>query len=52
LHAVHNHARVRLTTRQLEAKIPSSMPEILADKDLLRAEFAMSTRRLETSSSS
>ena len=40
---------VRLTTRRLEATIPSSMAEILADKDLLRAEFAMSTRRLETS---
>ena len=45
---IHGRA-VRLTTRQLEAKIPTSMPEILADKDLLRAEFAMSTRRLETS---
>jgi chromosome segregation ATPase len=45
---VHGRA-VRLTTRRLEAKIPSSMAEILADKDLLRAEFATSTRRLETS---
>src|SRR4030095_5405821 len=45
---IHGRA-VRLTTRQLEAKIPTSMPEILADKDLLRAEFAMSTRRRETS---
>ena len=45
---VHGRA-VRLTTRRLEAKIPSSMEEILADKDLLRAEFATSTRRLETS---
>jgi chromosome segregation ATPase len=43
---VHGRA-VRLTTRWLEAKIPSSMAEILADKDLLRAEFCMSTRRLE-----
>src|SRR5215467_1664067 len=40
---------VRLTRRRLEATIPSSMAEILADKDLLRAEFAVSTRRLETS---
>jgi chromosome segregation ATPase len=39
---------VRLTTRRLEATIPSSNAEVLADKDLLRAEFAMSTRRLET----
>jgi chromosome segregation ATPase len=38
---------VRLTTRRLEGAIPSSMAEILADKDLLRAEFAMLTRRLE-----
>jgi chromosome segregation ATPase len=42
------HARaVRLTTRRLEALNPISMTEIQADKDLLRAEFAMSTRRLE-----
>ena len=43
---VHGRA-VRLTVRRLEGAIPSSMAEILADKDLLRAEFAMSTRRLE-----
>jgi chromosome segregation ATPase len=43
---VHGRA-VRLTTRRLEGAMPSSMSEILADKDLLRAEFAMSTRRLE-----
>ena len=42
---VHGRA-VRLTTRQLEGAIPS-LAEILADKDLQRAEFAMSTRRLE-----
>lgn len=42
------HARaVRLTTRRLEALNPLTMAEIQADKDLLRAEFAMSTRRLE-----
>jgi chromosome segregation ATPase len=43
---VHGRA-VRLTTQRLEGAIPSSMAEVLADKDLLRAEFAMSTRRLE-----
>jgi chromosome segregation ATPase len=44
------HARaVRLTTRRLEAATPLSMAEIQADKDQLRAEFAMSTRRLEMS---
>ena len=43
---VHGRA-VRLTVRRLEGAIPLSMAEILADKDLLRAEFAMSTRRLE-----
>src|SRR6187397_1838735 len=43
---VHNRA-VRLTTRRLEAATPLSMEEIQADKDQLRAEFAMSTRRLE-----
>jgi len=44
------HARaVRLTIRRLEAATPLSMAEIQADKDQLRAEFAMSTRRLEVS---
>src|ERR1700761_4304385 len=45
---VHNRA-VRLTTRRLEAAPPLSMAEIQADKDQLRAEFAMSARRLEMS---
>src|SRR5215470_13424444 len=44
------HARaVRLTQRRLEAMTPMSMAEIHAEKDQLRAEFAMSTRRLEMS---
>jgi chromosome segregation ATPase len=43
---VHGRAE-RLTKRRLEATIPQSMAEISADKDLLRAEFAFSTRRLE-----
>ncbi|ARQ00251.1 hypothetical protein [Pseudorhodoplanes sinuspersici] len=44
------HARaVRLTIRRMEAATPLSMAEIQADKDQLRAEFAMSTRRLEMS---
>jgi chromosome segregation ATPase len=44
------HARaVRLTIRRLEAATPLSMAEIQADKDQLRAEFAMSARRLEMS---
>jgi len=43
---VHNRA-TRLTMRRLEAATPLSMAEIQADKDQLRAEFAMSTRRLE-----
>jgi hypothetical protein len=42
---VHNRA-VRLTAKRLEAST-LSMVEIRADKDHLRAEFAMSTRRLE-----
>ena len=45
---VHNRA-VRLTTRRMEAATPLSMAEIQADKDQLRAEFAMSARRLEMS---
>ncbi len=43
---VHNRA-IRLTVRRLEAATPLSMAEIQADKDQLRAEFAVSTRRLE-----
>ena len=45
---VHGRA-VRLTVRRLEAATPLSMAEIQADKDQLRADFAMSTRRLEMS---
>ena len=42
------HARaVRLTKRRLENAMPQSMAEIMADKDLQRADFAVSTRRLE-----
>ena len=43
---VHNRA-IRLTMKRLEASMPLSITEIRADKDQLRAEFAMSTRRLE-----
>jgi len=46
--AVH-HRAVRLTQRRLEGAIPVSLAEIQAEKDHLRAEFAMSTRRLELS---
>lgn len=45
---VHNRA-VRLTTKRLEASAPVSMTEVQADKDQLRAEFAMSARKLEMS---
>src|SRR2546429_6896190 len=45
---VHNRA-VRLTTKRMEAATPLSMAEIQADKDQLRAEFAMSARRHEMS---
>jgi chromosome segregation ATPase len=42
------HARaVRLTLRRLEALTPISRAEIQADKDQLRAEFAMLVTRLE-----
>ena len=43
---VHNRA-VRLTTKRLEAAAPVSRAEIQADKDQLRAEFAVNARRLE-----
>jgi predicted nucleic acid-binding Zn-ribbon protein len=46
LPAVYNRA-VRLTMKRLEASSPTSLAEIRADKDRLRAEFAVSTRRLE-----
>ncbi len=45
---VHNRA-VRLTTKRLEAAAPVSLAEIQADKDQLRAEFAVAARRLELS---
>lgn len=44
-----HHRAVRLTKRRLEAATPLSMAEIQADKDQLRAEFAMSARKLEIS---
>ena len=43
---VHNRA-VRLTMKRLEASMPLSIAEIRADNDQVRAEFAVSTRRLE-----
>ncbi|GIL01992.1 MAG: hypothetical protein BroJett030_18910 [Alphaproteobacteria bacterium] len=46
--AVWNRAVV-LTKRRIEASVPLTLNEIQADKDQLRAEFAMSTRRLEMS---
>jgi hypothetical protein len=41
------HRTVRLTMRRLENSIPQSVEEMQAHNDLLRAEFALSTRRLE-----
>jgi DNA repair exonuclease SbcCD ATPase subunit len=38
---------VALTRKRVEASVPQTLAEIQADKDSLRAEFAMSTRRLE-----
>ena len=40
---------VELTRQKIESSVPLSISEIQADKDQLRAEFAMSTRRLEMS---
>lgn len=39
---------IRLTRARIEHAVPASLTEIQADKDQLRAEFAMSARRLET----
>jgi chromosome segregation ATPase len=38
---------LRLTRQRLQAQIPVSMQEILADRDHLRAEFAVERRKLE-----
>jgi hypothetical protein len=40
---------VRLTTRRLETTMPMSVADIQADKDELRAEFAIKLRQLELS---
>lgn len=40
---------VNITRRRIEASVPLTLNEIQADKDKMRAEFAMSTRRLEMS---
>lgn len=38
---------IRLSTRRLEMQVPLSPAEILAGRDLLRAEFAVELRRVE-----
>ena len=38
---------VALTRRRIEAALPLTMNEIRADKDAVRAEYAMATRKLE-----
>lgn len=45
---VHGRA-VRITRRHLVEATPMAINEIQADKDLLRARFAMSVRKLEVS---
>jgi hypothetical protein len=44
--AIHARA-VRLTARKLQAMTPASVAEVQAEKDLLRAQYAMMIRRLE-----
>jgi hypothetical protein len=41
------HRAVRLTTKKLEATMPMSVADIQADKDQLRAEYAIRLRRVE-----
>jgi uncharacterized membrane protein YccC len=43
---IHKRAE-RLTLRRIENGLPFSMAEVHAEKDALRAEFALSMRRLE-----
>lgn len=45
---VHERA-VRLTTRRLSGAAPASVNELHAQRDLMRAEYAMAMRRLEIS---
>ena len=40
---------IAITRERIEASVPLTLSEIQADRDQLRAEFAMSTRRLEMS---
>ncbi|HEY7301546.1 MAG TPA: hypothetical protein VH684_26950 [Xanthobacteraceae bacterium] len=42
-----NRRAMRLATRKLEHAVPSSVAKLMAEKDLLSAEFAASTRSLE-----
>lgn len=42
----------RLTRKHIERSMPLKLKDIQADKDLLRAEFAMSTRKLEINAKS
>ena len=51
LPAVWNRA-VRLTRRRIESVVPVSLAEIQADKDQVRAEYALAMRRLEISADS
>jgi hypothetical protein len=41
------HRAVRLTTKRLEATLPMTLSDIEADKDLLKASYAIKIRRLE-----
>jgi hypothetical protein len=42
------HARAeRLTINELQARLPLAISEVQAERDLLRADFAMQMRRLE-----
>jgi DNA repair exonuclease SbcCD ATPase subunit len=43
------HRAMRLTRQRIERSVPMTLAEIEADKDQLRAEFAMSSRRMEMS---
>ena len=43
---VHNRA-VRLTARRIMSSMPQSMAEVLAEKDSMRAMFAVAVRSLE-----
>ena len=45
-----NARAARLSRRRIEARLPLSLSEVAAEKDYLRAQFAVTQRRLSAGS--